>query len=67
MHPDELVSTYLQKRGELASAVATPYWRMGHAGHIQRVSHELSVVELALEDAQVDAELLAALFSGRLG
>jgi hypothetical protein len=67
MTTSKLVCTYLQLRGELASAYAAGAWRSYWLGHIERVAGELRAVEHALDAAGVDDELYGALVSGRLG
>lgn len=66
MTNQQLVCTYLQLRGELASAYTADVWKSCRLGHIERVSRELATVEQALEAAGVDDELYGALVAGEL-
>jgi hypothetical protein len=61
----QLVCTYLQLRGELASAYAAEPWKSCRLGHIERVSRELAVLEDALEAAEVDDDMYVALVAGQ--
>ena len=62
----QLVSKYLQLRGELASAYADEQWRCCRLGRIDRVSRELAAVESALEEQGIEDDLYAALVAGHL-
>ena len=66
MTTPQLVCTYLQLRGELASAYASEPWKSCRLGHIERVSRELATVEHTLEAAGLDDDLYVALVSGQL-
>ena len=50
MPVQQLVSKYLQLRGELASSYADERWRSCRLGRIDRLSRELAAVESALEE-----------------
>ena len=67
MTTQQLVTRYLQLRGELAAAYAAEAWRSCRLGHIERVSRELATVEDALESAELDDEFYIAMVAGRLG
>ena len=67
MTTQQLVSKYLQLRGELASAYAAEVWKACRLGHIEQVSRELATVEDALEATDINGELYGALVSGKLG
>lgn len=67
MGVQDLICRYLQKRGELAAAYAAPEWRKSRLSHIDRISRELAVIEVSLEECRLDDEYFADLLPRLFG